>query len=101
MAKSGISLIDAQTPMVVIYAPKTMTASKFMAIMVLVLALVLGTRWCIVTFYSATYASTDPRGLAGKVQLSAPTRQLLQEEEAAPASTLAPKFQAVHASRAR
>lgn len=101
MAKSGKPLIDAQTPMVVVCMPKTMAASKFMAIMVLVLALVLGTRWCIVTFYSSTYASTDPRGFTGKVQISAPTRQLLQEEADAPASTLAPQFQAVHASHAR
>ena len=101
MAKSGLPLIDAQTPMAVTCAPETMATSKFMTIMVLALALVLGTRWCIVTFYSTTYVSTDPRGLAGKVQLSAPTRQLFQEEEAALASTLAPQFQAVHASHVR
>lgn len=77
-----------------------MTASKFMVVAVFALALIFGTRWCILSFYSATFVPTDARGLQGQVLLTGPPSPSSHEEEA-PAGTLAPQFQAVHASRGR
>ena len=71
-----------------------------MVVVVFGLALIFGTRWCILTFYSGTYASTDPRGVQGHIQLASPTKQSSQEKEI-PFSTLTPQLQAVHESRDR
>lgn len=51
-----------------------MACSKFIMMAMLALALIFGTRWCIVTFYSGTYASTDSRGVHGNMQLAAPVK---------------------------
>ena len=43
--------------------------SKFVLIMVLVLAVVFGTRWVIRYHYNQTYAPTDPRGIEGRIRM--------------------------------
>jgi hypothetical protein len=55
-----------------------MTGSRFITIAVFMLALIFGTRWCILTFYSGTYASSDPRGT---IQLTSPIKSSGQKSD--------------------
>lgn len=77
-----------------------MVCSKFMVIVVFALALIFGTRWCIVTFYSATYVATDPRSAQGRIPLANPTIQSSQKEEAA-GEVPSPPFQVFKPSQSR
>ncbi|MCX6898036.1 MAG: hypothetical protein NT105_04975 [Verrucomicrobia bacterium] len=77
-----------------------MACSKFIVIAVFVLALIFGTRWCIVTFYSATYVATDPRSARGAMTLATPTKQLSHEEETAGGPAL-PPFEVFKSSQSR
>jgi len=71
-----------------------------MVIAVFALALIFGTRWCIVTFYSATYVTTDPRSVQGRLPLANPTIQASQKEEAA-GEAPSPPFQVFKPSQSR
>jgi|GEM_PF-2985193 len=77
-----------------------MVCSKFIVIAVFVLALIFGTRWCIVTFYSATYVATDQRSAHGRLPLANPTIQMSQKEEEV-GEAPSPPFQVFKPSQSR
>jgi len=77
-----------------------MTWSKFMMVAVFTLAMVFATRWCVLMFYTQTYAPTDTRSLNAASQLGYPTKQPSQNDEP-PASTLAPEYQTFQVTRGR
>lgn len=74
--------------------------SKFIMIAVFVLAVVASTWWCILTFYSATYVSTDARATPGPITLATPTKQSPLPEEP-PDTSPVPPFKTFQSSRGR
>jgi len=67
---------------------------------VIALALMVGTRWCILMFYTKTYVPTDARSVQEPAHLISPPKTSPREEES-PSSTLAPQYQAVQTARGR
>ncbi len=55
-----------------------------------VLALVFGTRWCILFFYEGAFVSTGRRGLEEQMLFAAPPSDASSHEEGAPAPMSAP-----------
>lgn len=77
-----------------------MTWSKFMMVSIFTLAMVFATRWCVLMFYTQTYAPTDTRSLNATSQLGYPTKPVSKDDDP-PASTLAPEYQTFQVTRAR
>ena len=59
-----------------------MNRSSFILVAVLVLALVCGTRWCILYFYEGAFASTGQRGVEERTLFAAPSPDAPPHEEA-------------------
>lgn len=71
-----------------------------MIVAVFVLAVIASTWWCIVTFYSATYVSTDARATPDPVTLTVSTKQSPLSEET-PTPQPPPPFKTFQSSRGR
>jgi hypothetical protein len=73
--------------------------AKFTIIAVFVLAVIATTWWCIVTFYSSTYVSTDARATPDPLSLIAPTRESSPTEAHSDSSQAPPPFKTFQSSR--
>lgn len=97
MPKSGFPLIDAPASLTVGYALMTKAGSRFTVFAVFALALVLATRWCILTLYSETHAPTSARATAAHIELAHPVQESAPKVDV-PYSAMTPTIQAAQAS---